>query len=150
MYDLVARIVDDESVPVDVVIVSSWARTGWNVITPNVLIDATATRQVTAWQQLRGRAMRSSRSWTRDAYEQVADLLDLRGSAPRPGLPPDASGNEKIQSAMASAGLSRDEREHLATELMLTRNKVTHVYELVKAYGSAPQVTQDRKTKTWR
>ena len=150
MYDLVARIVDDESVPVDVVIVSSWARTGWNVITPNVLIDATATRQVTAWQQLRGRAMRSSRSWTGDAYEQVADLLDLPGSTALSGLPLDALRDEMVRSATTSADLSRDEREQLATELMLTRNKVTHVYELVKAYGSTAQVTQDRRTKVWR
>ncbi|WP_440949082.1 DEAD/DEAH box helicase [Methanosphaerula subterraneus] len=150
MYDLVARVVDDESIPVDVVIVSSWARTGWNVITPNVLIDATATRQVTAWQQLRGRAMRSSRSWTGDAYEQVADLLDLRGSTAGPGLPLDVSGDETVRPASPSAGLSRGEREELAADLMLSRNKVTHVYELVKAYGSAAQVTRDRRTKVWR
>lgn len=150
MYDLVARVVDDESIPVDVVIVSSWARTGWNVITPNVLIDATATRQVTAWQQLRGRAMRSSRSWTGDAYEQVADLLDLRGSTACPGLQPDALEDETAGPVPSSAGPSRDEREELAADLMLSRNKVTHVYELVKAYGSAAQVIRDRRTKVWR
>ena len=54
MYDLTSRIVDADNVPVDLVIVSTWARTGWNVILPNLLIDATATRDVTAWQQLRG------------------------------------------------------------------------------------------------
>ncbi|MCW5853172.1 MAG: DEAD/DEAH box helicase family protein, partial [Anaerolineae bacterium] len=62
MYDLTGRIVDAEALPVNMVIVSSWARTGWNVIRPNLLIDATATRDVTAWQQLRGRAMRALRT----------------------------------------------------------------------------------------
>ena len=57
MYDLTARLVDSDDVPVNMIIVSPWARTGWNVIKPNVLIDATATRDVTAWQQLRGRAI---------------------------------------------------------------------------------------------
>ena len=57
MYDLIARIVDADSLPINIVVVSTWARTGWNVIAPNVLIDATATRDVTAWQQLRGRAI---------------------------------------------------------------------------------------------
>jgi hypothetical protein len=47
-YDLTARIVDSDELPVNTIIVSTWARTGWNVIKPNVLIDATATRNVTA------------------------------------------------------------------------------------------------------
>jgi hypothetical protein len=62
MYDLTSRIVDAESLSINMVVVSSWARTGWNVITPNLLIDATATRDVTAWQQLRGRAIRARRT----------------------------------------------------------------------------------------
>ncbi len=36
MYDLTARIVDAEDLPVNLIIVSPWARTGWNVIKPNV------------------------------------------------------------------------------------------------------------------
>ncbi len=72
MYDLTARIVDAEGLPVNMIIVSPWARTGWNVIKPNVLIDATATRDVTAWQQLRGRAMRT---WTNDCYRLVLLLM---------------------------------------------------------------------------
>jgi hypothetical protein len=36
-YDLTARIVDSEELPVNTIIVSTWARTGWNVIRPNVL-----------------------------------------------------------------------------------------------------------------
>lgn len=67
-YDLTARIVDSDELPVNTIIVSTWARTGWNVIRPNVLIDATATRDVTAWQQLRGRSMRAMRTWTNDCY----------------------------------------------------------------------------------
>ena len=49
MYDLLARIVNSDKLPINVVIVSTWARAGWNVYTPNVLIDATATRDTVAW-----------------------------------------------------------------------------------------------------
>jgi hypothetical protein len=40
--------VDAEELGVNRVIVSNWARTGWNVLKPNLLVDATATRDVTA------------------------------------------------------------------------------------------------------
>jgi hypothetical protein len=33
---------------------------------------------------------------------------------------------------------------------MLTRNKVTHIYELVKAYGSTSQVHYDRSNREWQ
>jgi hypothetical protein len=46
--------------------------------------------------------------------------------------------------------LSEKERAVLATDLMLERNKVTHIYELVKAYGSEPQVAFNRKTHEWQ
>ena len=62
-YDLTARSVDAESLGVNLVIVSAWARTGWNVLKPNVLIDATATRDVTRLAAVAG---------TRDA--RVADV----------------------------------------------------------------------------
>jgi len=63
---------------VNTIIVSTWARTGWNVIKPNVLIDATATRNVTAWQQLRGRSMRAMRTWANDCYRLVLLLMGSR------------------------------------------------------------------------
>ncbi len=37
-----------------------------------------------------------------------------------------------------------------AIELMMTRNKVTHIYELVKAYGANPQIRLDRRSGRWR
>jgi hypothetical protein len=37
----------------------------------------------------------------------------------------------------------------LAVGLILGRNKVTHIYELVKAVGGARQVEFDRPSKTW-
>ncbi len=118
-YDLVARVVDAQVVPVRVVVVSSWARTGWNVRRPNVLVDATATRDVTAWLQLRGRAMRASEGWTGEDSARLAALLaDGAGDA--------------------------------AVRLLLEENKVTHIYELVKAYGSGMQVVRDRRTGRWR
>lgn len=68
-YELAARILDDPGLPVNTAVVSRWARTGWNVLTPNVLIDATATRDLTAWQQLRGRAMRPRPAKVAHMYE---------------------------------------------------------------------------------
>jgi superfamily II DNA or RNA helicase len=181
MYDLTSRIVDAETLPVNLIIVSSWARTGWNVIQPNLLIDATATRNVTAWQQLRGRAMRALPTWTNDCYRLIRILeegqpVDL---ADRDDLPEDiARGfqeavtaaeagevlDERLRALLSSvspphlaeqiaeqgvAALSEGDRESLAQSLMLARNKVTHVYELVKAYGSTSQVQYHRPTRSW-
>jgi superfamily II DNA or RNA helicase len=199
MYDLTARIVDAEELPVNMIIVSSWARTGWNVIRPNVLIDATATRNVTAWQQLRGRTMRAMSTWNKDCYELVMSLLGTHVPATEESvqkLPVDAASIEEIQqtshtdqkldeksktlllevheiaqkhraytrSETSETGdvlvkkikngklnkFSQGEREQLVADLMLARNKVTHIHELVKAYGSAPQVRLDGTTNEWR
>jgi len=193
MYSLTSRIFDDENLPINVIIVSSWARTGWNVIKPNILIDATATRDVTAWQQLRGRAMRARRSWNKNSYELMTLLLgtQIRGlSEDDTELPPDVfnlaerideqryidtldetskqllleshtkvqhaqegdvtkdSLHERIQNGRLS-DFSQEEREQLAADLMIHRNKVTHIYELIKAYGSTKQVMYDRSTRKW-
>ena len=93
MYDLTARIVDAESLPINIVVVSSWARTGWNVISPNVLIDATATRDVTAWQQLRGRAIRARRTWTNDCYRLIMALIgsQMQGLVEQEDMPDDVT-----------------------------------------------------------
>jgi hypothetical protein len=125
MYDLTARIVDADDLRVNLVIVSTWARTGWNVLKPNVLIDATATRDVTAWQQLRGRAMRAPRTWTNDCFRQLAIL---------------ASGHD--------GGVRAN--ESMRADLIMSRNKVTHIYELIKAFGSTRQLEYDRGTRVWR
>jgi len=184
MYDLTARIVDAESLPINMVIVSNWARTGWNVISPNVLIDATATRDVTAWQQLRGRAIRARRSWSNDCYrlimaligsqmagevfqkpqempDDVADLLlaqakqqptDTKLDQPLQALLDEVtptSLRSKIQRS-GLTNLSDQERTGIAIALMRRFNKVTHIFELVKAYGSTSQVTYDRPARVWQ
>jgi hypothetical protein len=46
--------------------------------------------------------------------------------------------------------LNDEERETLRVGLMLGRNKVTHIYELVKAFGGTKQVEYDRKARVWR
>jgi hypothetical protein len=163
MYDLTARIVDAETLPVNLIIVSSWARTGWNVIKPNVLIDATATRDVTAWQQLRGRAMRALRTWTNDCYRLLLMLRsgdsldgDLSGDLaagvwqPLAQLPspPTPLRDRLVHDGLAA--LTDADRDSLAIELMLGRNKVTHIYELVKATGSSRQIEYDRQSRLWR
>ncbi|MCB0124170.1 MAG: hypothetical protein KDE58_18070, partial [Caldilineaceae bacterium] len=168
MYDLTARIVDAETLPVTAVIVSSWARTGWNVIRPNLLIDATATRDVTAWQQLRGRAIRARRTWNNDCYRLLSILIGhhlLAGqemSADELEYGPLDDALFELLAAITSpevetrirmhgiGALSDSEREQLSVALMINRNKVTHIYELVKAAGSGSQVLYDRHTKRWQ
>ncbi len=199
MYELTARIVDAEELPVNTIIVSSWARTGWNVLAPNLLIDATATRNVTAWQQLRGRAMRARASWDGTCYRLVMQLLGSRASRLEAGgdLPADVlatvrelrsgphperrldepsrqlllearrQAREAAEGRRINSGdmrdplsrrirqgdleeLSESERVQLVTELMLARNKVTHIYELVKASGGSPQIVLDRQSGSWR
>jgi hypothetical protein len=142
MYDLTARIVDADELPVNLVMVSTWARTGWNVLRPNVLIDATATRDVTAWQQLRGRAMRAPATWTNDCYRL---LVGLRGDEIKDGVPADLL--DDLAAARTSA--PSPDGDGLAVGLILARNKVTHIYELVKAIGGARQVEFDRTTRAW-
>jgi hypothetical protein len=40
-------------------------------------------------------------------------------------------------------------RQEMVTQLMMQRNKVTHIYELVKAYGSTMQIRFNRQDKRW-
>lgn len=187
MYDLAARIVDAKNLPVNVIIVSRWARTGWDVTTPNLLIDATATRNVTAWQQLRGRTMRAMGTWNQDCYEAMMSLLGSRvgdtknqdfdskmiDQGEKVSLSLDESTrdllldvhdraqvyhhhhefkesvSEKIRAG--DLGLFTDEeRIRLAVELMMVHNKVTHIYELIKTYGSTSQIRFDRRQEEWR
>jgi hypothetical protein len=155
LLDLTARLVDADDLPIDAVIVSSWARTGWNVLTPNVLIDATATRDVTAWQQLRGRAMRPRPGWSPDAQRLVQRLIaaerpasDAEGAGWLDSFPPEEA--RILHGAVhASILVTRDgseDRESLATAVMLHENKVTHVYELVNARGARGQVEYRRRS----
>jgi superfamily II DNA or RNA helicase len=172
MYDLTARIVDEESLPVNLAIVSNWARTGWNVIQPNLLIDATATRNVTAWQQLRGRAIRAWHTWNNDCYRLLSILVGHHLLAEEEsGTVPEIEDNQAVEldgallallaeiatpaqrRRLATDGvsaLSHAERHNLAVSLLEKRNKVTHIYELVKATGSSSQVIYDRTEKVWR
>lgn len=182
MYDLTSRMVDAENLPLNLVIVSNWARTGWNVIKPNLLIDATATRDVTAWQQLRGRAIRALRSWTNNCYRLMGLLLGdrLDEFSQRTDLPEDvARAFEKftqfsqqnlildqhlrllLEEIMPTSlkdkleqfgleGLTSLQKQELAIALMEKRNKVTHIYELVKASGSTSQVEYNRPEKLWQ
>jgi hypothetical protein len=181
MYDLTSRIVDAESLPINMVIVSTWARTGWNVIAPNLLVDATATRDVTAWQQLRGRAIRARRTWTNDCYRLIvaligsqmqnpleqedvpADVVDILEQIEQQQVP--ATLDERLLTLLAKvtsdemlaqiraqglSSLAAGERTKLAIALMRRYNKVTHIFELVKAYGSTSQVEYVRQERIWR
>lgn len=183
MYDLTARIVDAESLPINLVVVSTWARTGWNVISPNVLIDATATRDVTAWQQLRGRAIRARRTWTNDCYRLITALIGSQMQSPlaQADMPGDVAETLALTPAEEQAGkgvldaklrallvevapaevqvrlqaegltaLTDQERSGIAIALMRHFNKVTHIFELVKAYGATSQVQYDRTARVWQ
>ena len=175
MYDLASRIVDSGTLPINAIIVSTWARTGWNVVTPNLLIDATATRNVTAWQQLRGRAMRAMPSWNKPSYEAMMSLMGTSLGDAQPdeqehvldeasrkllahvhrehrsiqGEEPDDVITGKIHEGRLDL-FTEQEKQELAVDLMIIRNKVTHIYELVKAYGSTTQVTYSRAAKRWK
>ena len=48
------------------------------------------------------------------------------------------------------AGLTDRERLDIAIALMRRYNKVTHIFELVKAYGSTTQVEYDRPDRVWQ
>ena len=172
MYDLTARIVDADEVPVNFVIVSNWARTGWNVITPNLLIDATATRNVTAWQQLIGRAIRARRTWSNDCYRLLTLLIGHHlpsdnGHAPTPHVAVNGYGllDNNLRDLLAEiapdnlkaianngniSDLKDEDRHRLALALAQKRNKVTHIYEMVKAYGSDIQLEYNRTAKVWQ
>ena len=181
MYDLTSRIVDAELLPINMVIVSSWARTGWNVISPNVLVDATATRDVTAWQQLRGRAIRARRTWTNDCYRLIMALIgsQMRGLEEQDDMPEEVAeiveqfsqepgevalderlsvllehvtSAEQFQDIQSQglSGVSNEERLTIAIALMRHYNKVTHIFELVKAYGSTSQVEYNRPKRVWQ
>jgi superfamily II DNA or RNA helicase len=147
LLELTARLVDAEDLPIDVVIVSSWARTGWNVLTPNVLIDATATRDVTAWQQLRGRAMRPRPTWSAEAQRLVHQLVS---GEPMDDLPPEEAALLARVAGTGEPGLPQGRtREALAAAVMLAENKVTHIYELVSARGRRPQVNYRPRLHRW-
>ena len=158
--------VDADSLPVNLTIVSNWARTGWNVIRPNLLIDATATRNVTAWQQLRGRAIRAWRSWNNDCYRLLSVLVGHHMLAEVETVEQDdpylddrlmslldsIASKDQRQRVLAGGvhALQPEERQKLALKLMEERNKVTHIYELVKASGSTSQVIYERNEKIWQ
>lgn len=191
IYDLVSDFLDAEDLPIQLVFVSSWARTGWDVRTPDILIDATATRDVTAWQQLRGRAMRALESWTIDCYRTISVLLGKAGEANKiiQRLPPEMQQNFlKIRKQFATKEeldpkmielliisvddaqipsedkihyktriqtgkinkFSTTERMKLIIYLMLSKNKVAHIFEMVKASGSSRQVEYDKRKGIWR
>ena len=188
MYDLAARIVDAEKLSINVIIVSNWARTGWNVVRPDLLIDTTATRNVTAWQQLRGRAMRATSTWDKACYEimmllvgsRMGDLVEQTDSSSPSEADKnvhaykqldkttiklllqihkearkitDYSPSSKLRQKIIQGDLTQftdSEQEQLAIEMMLVRNKVTHIYELIKAYGSSTQIRAEKHTEKWR
>jgi len=187
MYDLAGRIIDSDKLGINVIIVSNWARTGWNVIRPDLLIDTTATRNLTAWQQLRGRAMRATSTWDKECYEavmllvgsRIGELVEQTGDTSAVGEYQNEKEYERLDKATINLflrihdearqisdyspkyNLTRkimqgdlrqfmdDEREQLAIEMMMVRNKVTHIYELIKAYGSSIQISQSRQTEVW-
>ena len=86
--------------------------------------------------------MRAPATWTNDCYRL---LVGLRGDELRESVPEDLA---EHMAAARGAAPSTD-GDGLAVGLVLARNKVTHIYELVKAIGGARQVEFDRGTRTW-
>ncbi len=151
------------------------------MISPNVLIDATATRDVTAWQQLRGRAIRARRTWTNDCYRLIMALIgsQMHGLVDHEDMPEDVADvlgqveqqqgeivlDDRLKALLAEvteaelygrvqarglSSLTDEERTEVAIALMRHYNKVTHIFELVKAYGSTSQVEYNRPERVWQ
>jgi hypothetical protein len=79
---------------------------------------------------------------------EAGDVLDERLRALLHSVAPPRLREEIEERGLAS--LDEEERLALAIDLMQTHNKVTHIYELVKAYGSTRQVLYNRGTKLWQ
>ena len=65
----------------------------------------------------------------------------------------DYSPSSKLRQKIIEGDLTQftdSEQEQLAIEMMLVRNKVTHIYELIKAYGSSTQIRAVKHTEKWR
>ncbi len=138
---------------------------------------------MTAWQQLRGRAIRARRSWTNDCYRLITALIGSQMQSPlaQADMPDDVAetlaltrGDEQVgevtldarlqallaevapepvQARVEAQGISAltdQERSAIAIALMRQRNKVTHIFELVKAYGATSQVQYDRTERAWQ
>jgi len=89
-----------------------------------------------------------------DAYEDVvqhgkgapADLDDAMEAVLASAgieLPADGRAGHRV------SALDSEQRQEMVTQLMMQRNKVTHIYELVKAYGSTMQIRFNRQDKRW-
>jgi superfamily II DNA or RNA helicase len=102
MYEMASRIPDAPELGINVVLVSAWARTGWNVRQPNVLIDATATRNPTAWQQLRGRAMRALPEWSPNCGRAAALLTREKPHSPGTHAPDGGALSSDVDQAWRS------------------------------------------------
>jgi hypothetical protein len=74
--------------------------------------------------------MRAPQTWTNDCYRTLVML----------GSDASADGDSRTS----------EQRAAERVELFLTHNKVTHIYELVKAFGSSRQIEYDRPAGAWR
>ena len=124
-----------------------------------------------SWQQLIGRAIRARRTWTNDCYRLLTlltghhlqleddDFDEIEQASHGDGTldeslqallleiaPPDLQ--DRVTHGLP-ADLSHEDRHRLAIALAEKRNKVTHIYELVKAYGSDIQLEYDRTDRVW-
>ena len=107
--------------------------------------------------------MRALRTWNNDCYRLLAMLsggaaLDgamvsglaakVLGPIERPSATLAALRDRLLREGVV--GLTDAERATLTIELLLSRNKVTHIYELVKASGSTRQVEYERQARVWQ
>jgi hypothetical protein len=105
--------------------------------------------------------MRALRTWTNDCYrlllvlasdspdDSSAELTErvLGGIDPLPGKLEDLR-LRALRDGVQS--LTAEDRQALRIGVILGRNKVTHIYELVKAFGSTRQVEYNRQLREWR
>jgi hypothetical protein len=112
-------------------------------ITINMPEDVTATLEELEKAPVVDVLDDASRAILRAVHQRNArDRLPIAGDGDSQTLA------EKIERGSITS-FTEEEREQLVAELMLARNKVTHIYELVKAYGSTPQIHFDRTSRQW-
>jgi hypothetical protein len=66
-------------------------------------------------------------------------------------VPLTAAEDRLLQETVAKSGdeTGADRREDITVSIMLSQNKVTHVYEMIRAFGSQAQVRFDRRRGGW-
>jgi hypothetical protein len=135
MRDLVARLIDTPSLGIDVAVVADWARTGWNVRRPQVIIEAGGVGAGDTFEQTVGRAQRAPKGWTHDMSELVMGITGF------PGFPEELLGGlgPAARKRVAELAAAQEPRAKLTTaqlEMLAEAWSITHDGEGLPAWAA--------------